>query len=337
MHSALRERRVAASLTQVELAHEAGVSRAQISAIEGGRHVPSVTAALALARALDSPVEELFPSAPIDAVPVVEPARDGAPLRLGRVGDRLVYAALRDRGAGAELFRAPDAVLRDGRVQILPGSETRGVVVAGCDPSLGLMADLLPRRGHRAVPVHATTTDARLALAAGRCHAALVHGRSVDLRRRPAGTVGYALARWRVGIASAGSRALRLAALADGSLRLAQRDPGASAQKALQRALRREGTEVRVPGPIAASHLDAARRAALGDVDGALTIEPCARAYELGFEPFEEHRVELWIGEPFAAAPGIQALGELIGSGAFRTRLEGLAGYQLGAAGLTRL
>ena len=185
MQRALRERRVAASFSQAELAREAGVSRAQISAIESARHVPSVTTALALARALDVPLEELFPGAPVEAVPVVEPARDRAPLRLGRVGDRLVYAALPHHGAGAELFRAPDAVLRDGRVQILPGSETRGVVLVGCDPSLGMMADLLPTRGHRAVPVHATTADARRALAAGRCHAALVHGRSVDLRRRP--------------------------------------------------------------------------------------------------------------------------------------------------------
>ena len=152
MHSALRERRVAASRTQVALAREAGVSRAQISAIEGGRHVPSVTTALALARALDVPLEELFPSPPVEAVPVAEPAAEGAPLRLGRVGDRLVYAALPDRGAGAALFRAPDAVLRHGLVQILPGSETQGVVITGCDPSLGLMADLLPTRGHRPCP-----------------------------------------------------------------------------------------------------------------------------------------------------------------------------------------
>ena len=337
MHSALREHRVAASWTQVALAREAGVSRAQISAIEGGHHVPSVTTALALARALDVPLEELFPSAPVEAVAVLEPARDGAPLRLGRVGDRLVYAALPDRGAGAELFRAPDALLCDGRVQILPGSETRGVVITGCDPSLGLIADLLPTRGQRAVPVHATTTDARSALAGGRCHAALVHGRSIDLRRRPSATVGYALARWRVGIASTASRALRLGALGDESMRLAQRDPGASAQKALLRALRRAGSAVHVPGPIAASHIDAARRASLGDVDGALTIEPCARAYELDFEPLEEHRVELWIGEPFARLPGIQALGELIGSGAFRSRLEALSGYELAPPGLTRL
>ncbi len=337
MHSALRERRVAASRTQVALAREAGVSRAQISAIEGGRHVPSVTTALALARALDVPLEELFPSPPVEAVPVAEPAAEGAPLRLGRVGDRLVYAALPDRGAGAPLFRAPDAVLRHGLVQILPGSETQGVVITGCDPSLGLMADLLPTRGHRAVPVHATTADARRALGAGRCHAALVHGRTVDLRRRPADTVGYALARWRVGIASAASRVLRLGALGDGSLRLAQRDPGASAQKALLRALRRAGADLRLSGPVAASHIDAARRASLGEVDGALTIEPCARAYELGFEPLEEHRVELWIRESFAGVPGVQALGELIGSGAFRARLEELEGYQLGAPGLTRL
>ncbi len=79
MQSALRERRVAAGLTQAELAGEAGVSRPQISAIEAGRNTPSVTAALALARALGAPVEELFPAEPLVAVPVVEAAPEGSP------------------------------------------------------------------------------------------------------------------------------------------------------------------------------------------------------------------------------------------------------------------
>ncbi len=331
VRNALRERRAAGGLTQAELAREAGISRPQVAAIEAGRHTPSVTAGLALARVLGVPLEELFPSEPSAAVPVVESAPEGAPLVLGRVGDRLVYSALPDRGAGTELFRAADGILRGGRVRVLPGCETRGVVVAGCDPSLGLMADLLPMRGYRAVPVHATTRDARRALAQGRCHAALVHGRSRDLRRPASGVVRYGLGRWRVGIAHRAARDVSLLALAEGSLRFAQRVPGAAAQRALMRALRRESPTPQPSGPIASSHLDAARRVSLGDVDGAITIEPCARAYDLAFDPLEEHRVELWIGEGFAGDPGVQALGELLGSGAFRARIEALGGYELSA------
>lgn len=334
MQSALRERRVAARLTQAELAGEAGVSRPQVSAIEAGRHTPSVTAALALARALGAPVEELFPAEPLVAVPVVEAAAEGSPLRLGRVGERLVYARLPNRGAGAELFAAPDAVLHEGRVRVLPGSETRGVVVAGCDPSLGLMADLLPSRGQRVVPVHATTAAARRALAAGRCHAALVHGRPRDLRDPEIPVRRYALARWRVGIAHASARALSLGEVAGGSLVFARRDPGAAVQGALMRALRDEVPSVHLSGPIAASHLDAARRVSLGAVDGAVTIEPCARAYELAFEPLEAHRVQLWVAEEFARDAGVEALGELLASGAFRSRLQGLDGYELASPGV---
>ena len=97
LRNALRERRAAGGLTQADLAREAGISRPQVAAIEAGRHTPSVTAGLALARALGVPLEELFPSEPSAAVPVVESAPEGAPLVLGRVGDRLVYSALPER------------------------------------------------------------------------------------------------------------------------------------------------------------------------------------------------------------------------------------------------
>ncbi|MEE9282312.1 MAG: substrate-binding domain-containing protein [Myxococcota bacterium] len=329
MSAVLRERRAAAGLTQAELAREAGVSRPRVSAIEAGRHTPSVTAALALARALGASVEELFPSEEAAAVAVVEPAGEGAPLRLGRVGDRLVYAALPDRGAGATLFGAPDGVMRGGRVEILPAAETRGLVIAGCDPALGLIADLLPARGHRALPVHATTAAAQAALAAGRCHVALVHGRPSDLGAPPDGVRRFSLARWRVGIAHTPASSLSLEQLASGSVRLARRAPGAAAQTALMRALEKEAPSVRLRGPVAMSHLDAARRVALGAVDGGITIEPCARAYDLAFDPLEEHRVELWIAAPFAAHPAIQALADLLGSPAFRTRTQNLQGYEL--------
>src|SRR5262245_42994268 len=56
----VRLRRQARGWTQEQLANSAGVSRTGVGAIEAGRMVPSVAAALGLAQALGCTVEELF-------------------------------------------------------------------------------------------------------------------------------------------------------------------------------------------------------------------------------------------------------------------------------------
>jgi putative transcriptional regulator len=58
--SPLRGSRVLAGLSQNERAAIVDASRKTISSIERGASIPSVTLALALARALDTTVEELF-------------------------------------------------------------------------------------------------------------------------------------------------------------------------------------------------------------------------------------------------------------------------------------
>jgi putative transcriptional regulator len=58
--SPLRSARVWAGLTQADLAGIVGTSRETISSVERGESVPSVSLALAIARALDVTVEELF-------------------------------------------------------------------------------------------------------------------------------------------------------------------------------------------------------------------------------------------------------------------------------------
>ena len=56
----LKERRMAAGLTQAELAGRVAVSRKTINTVENGVFVPSTELALRLARALDASVEDLF-------------------------------------------------------------------------------------------------------------------------------------------------------------------------------------------------------------------------------------------------------------------------------------
>lgn len=58
--SHLKDIRVAAGLTQAELAEIAGVSRKTVNTVENGVFVPSTILALSLARALGATVEELF-------------------------------------------------------------------------------------------------------------------------------------------------------------------------------------------------------------------------------------------------------------------------------------
>jgi DNA-binding XRE family transcriptional regulator len=58
--SPLGNARLCAGLTQEELAVQVGTTRQTISALERGKAIPSVSLALALARALDCSVEELF-------------------------------------------------------------------------------------------------------------------------------------------------------------------------------------------------------------------------------------------------------------------------------------
>ena len=56
----LKARRVAAGLTQAELARRVLVSRKTVNTVENGVFVPSTELALRLARALDARVEDLF-------------------------------------------------------------------------------------------------------------------------------------------------------------------------------------------------------------------------------------------------------------------------------------
>ena len=58
--NSIRVQRAMRDLTQADLAERAGITRASVNAIEGGRMVPSILLALKLARALGVSVDDLF-------------------------------------------------------------------------------------------------------------------------------------------------------------------------------------------------------------------------------------------------------------------------------------
>jgi hypothetical protein len=256
--------------------------------------------------------------------------RDGQPVRAAEVGDRTVVVPL-PTAADGETWERPDGVVRSGRVELLDGADLHGFLVAGCDPALGILAGLAPDRGPgRLLPVVTSSAAARAALADGRVHAAVVHdlvapspGPSDRVERLP-------LAVWRTGVAVPPDRREILTAALDGHGPVVQREAGAAAQAAYERALAAAGLAV-PPGPLARGHLDAARRA-MEDGRAAVTIEPVALALGLAFHPLETHTVELWVDADAVDHPGTRLLGDLLASARLRCHLGVLPAYDLAGA-----
>lgn len=333
--SSLRERRLECGLTQSELAARAGVSRQLVAAVEAGHNTPAVDAALGLARALATTVEELFADTPPEIAPALGGhLRDGASLRIGRVGDQLVAAELADGGTAAAGWAKPDGILQNGKLQRYAGAAAAGLVVAGCDPALGIAEALLNGLGPRSLlAISAPTGTALHALKHGTVHAAVVHGIPGELPKQPVPVIRWHLARWQVGLATAPAIPNNsVEAILAGDAPIAQRDPAAASQQALARASDKAGMTDPPPGPRATGHIDAARIAAT--INGAaVTIEAAARAFDLRFLALEDHTVEIWLAQRWLDHPGAQALADLLTSPAFTDRLTHFAGYDLTGCG----
>lgn len=333
--SRLRERRLECGLTQAELAARAGVSRQLVAAVEAGQNAPAVDAALGLARALATTVEDLFAEASDAFVSALGTTlAEGAPLKVGRVGDRLVAAELADHGVAGAGWAKPDGTIRGGRLRLFAGTSPRGLVLAGCDPALGVAEAMLEGLGPSSLLALSAATGIGLgALDRGAVHAAVVHGPRDGLPVPPVAVMRLHLARWQVGLALAPAlRRRSLEALLRGKAPIVQRDPAAASQQALQRVADRAGTSSLPPGPRAGGHIEAARIATtLGCA--AVTTEAAARAFGLHFQPLEEHVVQIWLAERWRDHPGVETLGNLLAAAAFTERISQFGGYDLDGCG----
>lgn len=329
-----RDRRLECGLTQTELAARAGVSRQLVAAVEAGHNKPAVDAALRIAGALATTVEELFAEPPPEVVSALgSRLRDRMPLRLGRVGDQLVAAELADHGIAGASWAKPDAILEAGRLRLFSGANPAGIVIAGCDPALGLAEAMLAGLGSRSLlAISAPTGVAVRALKRGRVHAAVVHGIPGELPTPPVPVIRWHLARWQVGLGIAPAiHHASLEAILEGDVQVAQRDRAAASQQAFERAGVAAGLKP-APGPLATGHIDAARIAATINA-AAVTTAAAARAFDLRFLALEDHTVEIWLSERWLDHPGTDALAQLLASAGFTERVENLGGYDLNRCG----
>jgi molybdate-binding protein len=237
--------------------------------------------------------------------------------------------------AAADVIRGPEG----SRLLQPEGLESlrARLVISGCAPALGILVEHL-RRGPDpidAIWIHATTEVALAQLARGETHVAGVHflaGDTAGRTRRHALT----LARWRQGLLVRRDRRGAPRSIADldrRGLRLARREPGASANRLLTQALKKSGIRPTGESLEVRGHLGVAQAVALGAVDAGVAAEPAALAHALGFIPLDEERFDLVFDRARADDPRLVRLGEVLASQSFREDLASLGGYDTAVTG----
>jgi molybdate-binding protein/transcriptional regulator with XRE-family HTH domain len=347
MVRASRERR---GWSQHELAARAGLSRAGVSAIETGRLEPSTAAALALSRALDCAVEDLFR---LRAAPAAAEAAEGPwawapPFPVCRywratIGGRsLAYPV-----EVSPLGTPHDGVCRDGAFDDGPHVDAdRALVVACCDPAVGLLADALARAvGVRLIPLVRSSRAALGLLARGLVHAAGVHlARSDDeagnldaVREAEPGLGALRLLRladWEEGIALAPS--LSVATFREAvrrPVRWVGREPGSGARACLDEVFREaEGTPPPELG-FARDHRGVAAAIRDGWADAGVCIRLAGEEAGLSFLSVRREAYDLCFPEALEADPRLRALVKAVRSAPYRRSLSDLPGYDASATG----
>ena len=355
--SYVRARRLDAGLSQRELANQVGVSRQALVAIEAGRQVPATSLALQIARVLRCAVEDLFtvgrpPN--LDADWSGPPAPAQTRLAVGRVDGRWVAHPLRadDRPADAMsigLCRSSGAVVMQPLEDI--AALERNVLVAGCAPLLGILAERLGRHYNdaRGTWIRANSQRALDLLQQRRVHIAGLHladAADPDAHTRAAQRLFpeqrssvINLARWRQGLVVAKGNPLRITEGADllrPDLKCAHREAGSGAHRVLERIMRSARcptVESENRGPVAVDHAGVARFVRWNIADVGVAIESVAIAEDLDFIPLTEERFDLIVPEARLALPSVARFVDLLGRSTFRTEAAGLPGYDLAQAG----
>lgn len=332
----VRDRRIAAGLTQAELAARAGISRTAVTAIESARLVPSVAAALALAEALRTTVEELF--APVSSFPAEEtwawpPAASESRWEAEVAGRTVCYPS----GSLPMLTPLPDNFAHSSTVP----HET--LVMASCDPAAGLLASHYTAvTGLRLMILLRSSRQALEMLRQGLVHLAGLHLATSDAPQRNAQTVkeilgnGFDLlrvARWQEGIVAAPSTRLRsIRAAKNARLKWVGREPGSGARQCLDRVL----GERLVPKLIARHHRSVAEAVQSGWADAGVCVQLVSAEAGLDFLPVQDEAYDVCYARSMADDRRIKSFLNVVRSPAYRKLLATLPGYDSSETGELR-
>lgn len=263
-------------------------------------------------------------------------ARGGRPAAGWATGNRAIAGtAIAGRAIASKAMIEPLAELAD---------IERNVLVAGCAPLLGVLAQRagLRYRDARMTWLPANSAHALALLDAGLVHVAglhLVDGRSGEdntrvLRERFAGRsmLVVNLTRWRQGFVVRHGNPLGIRVPGDllrPGIRFAHREPGAGASALVGRLMAAAGDARAAvpPGPVAAGHVEVAQLVRCGAADAGIAIESVALAAGLGFVPLSEERFDLVLPPELASQAPVARILELLGDRWFRAEAARIPGY----------
>jgi molybdate-binding protein/transcriptional regulator with XRE-family HTH domain len=330
-------RRLARGWSQLDLARQCGVSRSSISAIESARLSPSVDAALALAQALETSVEDLFGATARRsdaAAPAWAWAPEAGPVRYWSAevgGRRLLYPA----EALSPSPQVHDGVWQTGtEVESAATPAERTLVMACCDPAAGLLAAEYARVSGFRLLVFSRGGEAALnLLARGLVHIAGLHRSTREQPDLNTVTVraglgpGYRLvrgARWEAGLVlPADERPRAVATVLRQRRRWALREPGSAARELLESLTGRR----RLPGRVVEGHAAVARAVRAGWADAGIGIRLVATETGTSFIPLRTELLDLCMPESLTRDPRGKALLRVLASRSHRRLVGELPGY----------
>lgn len=330
----IKQRRMALGWTQDDLAQRSGVSRSGISAIETGTMVPAVTAALAIAVALGCRVEDLFAAAPAaggEAIWLGDPP-DGCRFRTAMVRGRLVRYPV--EWPSVE-YTPHDGIQKDGSVWETENADPkRTLVVASCDPAIGLLAHHYRTTTSFRILVLVRSSKASLDLVSkGLVHLGGVHlaGEAAKIGNAEAARSAVnssvrllRVAHWEEGLAFAPAAKLRNPeAVQNRRVRLVGRERGSGAGQCLAELLGNRPW----PAHLAGDHRGVADAIRNGWADAGVCVRLAGEEAGLGFITVRKEPYDLCYLAEEEGDPRIQALITTVRSRAFRSDLSALPGY----------
>ena len=329
-------RRKARGWSQEDLAEKSGIPRSSVSAIEASRLTPSVTAALAVASALECSVEELFGSGEKHSRSTMQWAWEphGEVLRYweAEVGGRRWLFPV-ERLPGNALSH--DGVSREGVLhERSAGPPSQTLVLAGCDPAAGLLAtEYAKETGFRLLGFSRGGASALELLKQGVVHVAALHRSTADQPNRNADTVrerlgnGYQLLRsadWQEGIAlPASDPTISVSACARKINHWAMREPGSAARECLDELLSKPRTTKRV----LTSHTAVAEMVRSGWAEAGVCVQLSAEDAGLRFLPVRTESLDFCFPSSMQHDPRVLGLIRLLRSRAHRRFIDELPGY----------
>ena len=273
------------------------------------------------------------------------------PVRLAAVGGRWVaipVAVSETAGFGEADGRLVSRQDDCGVVKVLcPQSQLlHNLLVAGCDPALGIVRDHWKRHFSEG-NVHwqnLPTTAAVEDMAQGQAHIAGVHFPDEASQRSMLATLGMAVAvvhfaRWEQGWMLRRGNPLGFRSvedLASARVRLLNRVEGSGSRMLLDELLEKAGvapTLVPFYTNVAATHFDCAAAIREGRADVAMGLRAVAESCDLDFIPVQEVSSNLVIPQALLGFPPVMNLRELLQNRGFRRQLDGLPGYNTAQTG----